>query len=372
MQDDELVTVVIPALDEESFVGQCLDSVSDQDYTALQILVVDGGSTDGTVGVVRSRMAEDDRIELLHNPRRSIPSSLNIALRHARAKWLVRIDAHSTVDVGYIGTAVGLLRRGTWAAVGGRKDGVGRVPAGRAIAAAMSSRFGVANSTYHFGTSVQEIDHVPFGAYRVEDVLQVGGWDERLVANEDFELDYRLRQAGMRLLFDPRMVIHWQCRQSIRALYSQYRRYGKSKVDVARLHPASMCIRHFVPPAFVAYVGVAALLGVRRPAWSLVMTMPYLVALTAASAIAGRRLDSAGDRAYVPLAFGAMHFGWGVGFWSGMGRAVLEAIRESAEGGALAGRGKPVAVAHLAPAPYILACRQYLKRDIRPVTGRGA
>ncbi|MDQ3766442.1 MAG: glycosyltransferase, partial [Actinomycetota bacterium] len=143
MPAEELVTVVIPALEEEFFLGRCLDSISNQDYPALQIVVVDGGSTDGTVGVVQARMAGDPRIELLHNPRHNIPSSLNLALGHARGRWLVRIDAHATIPPAYVRTAVGRLQEGSWAGVGGRKDGVGRTSAGRAIAAAMGSPFGV-------------------------------------------------------------------------------------------------------------------------------------------------------------------------------------------------------------------------------------
>lgn len=326
----ELVTVVIPALDEESFIGHCLDSVRAQDYRALQIVVVDGGSTDRTVGVVQEHMAEDARIELVRNPGRNIPSSLNLGLEQASGRWLVRIDAHSAVPPTYVGTAVGRLQEGLWGGVGGRKDGLGRTSAGRAIAAAMGSRFGVGNSTYHHGTTAQEVDHLPFGAYPVELVRRLGGWNEQLVANEDFEFDYRLRQAGMRLLFDPSMVIHWQCRQSIYDLYRQYRRYGKGKFDVAQIHPASMRVRHAAPPTFVAYLAVGTVLSPRRPIWSLAMVAPYGLALGAASVRTGRQLDSTADRIQVPLAFLAMHVGWGVGFWSGVGAAIGDAVRQRA------------------------------------------
>jgi cellulose synthase/poly-beta-1,6-N-acetylglucosamine synthase-like glycosyltransferase len=326
VSDDELVTVVIPALNEERFLGECLDSVRAQDYRALQIIVVDGGSTDGTVSVVESRIAEDERIELLHNDQRNIPSSLNLALDHARGEWLVRVDAHSTVGQGYVRKAVERLREGTWAGVGGRKDGVGRTSAGRAIAAAMGSRFGVGDSTYHHGTSAQEVDHLPFGAYPVDLVRKFHGWNEQLVANEDFEFDYRLQMAGLRLLFDPRIVIHWHCRQSIPDLYRQYERYGRGKVDVARIHPESMRARHMVPPALVVYVAVAGLLSVRRPARWLALMAPYELAVVVASLRTGRQLDTFGDRARLPFAFMAMHLGWGVGFCSGVVAAIKETL----------------------------------------------
>lgn len=316
MARDELVTVVIPAYNEERFLGDCLDSVLGQDYDALQILVVDGDSTDRTTEVVQSRMAQDSRVELLHNPQRSIPSSLNMALRHARGRWLVRIDAHSTVGPSYVSVAVARLLEGPWSGVGGRKDGVGSTSAGRAIGVAMGSPFGVGNSTYHFATVPQEVDHLPFGAYPVAIVRRMNGWDERLVANEDFEFDHRLRLAGMRLLFEPRMVIRWHCRQSILDLYRQYHRYGAGKVDVTWLHPGALRLRHIAPPAFVAYAVVGSLWNARRPRRALAMISPYVLALLAGSLQAGRRLDGNAERAKLPAAFLAMHVGWGVGFWS--------------------------------------------------------
>jgi succinoglycan biosynthesis protein ExoA len=332
MDGEELVTVVVPAANEEHFLGACLDSVLAQDYAALQIVVVDGASTDGTVDAVRARMAEDPRIELLHNPRRNIPSSLNLAVEHARGSWLVRVDAHSTVGPSYVRTAVERLREGGWAGVGGRKDGVGRTPAGRAIAVAMGSRFGVGNSTYHFGTTAIEVDHLAFGAYPVDVVRRAGGWDEQLTANEDFEFDHRLRQAGQHLLFDPRLVIHWHCRQSVADLFRQYHRYGRGKVDVAWLHPESLHLRHLAPPAFVAYAALGLVLNARRPARWLAMLSPYAVAVTAESVRSGRRLGSTGERVRLPAAFLAMHIGWGAGFWSGVAATAPARLRTWLQG----------------------------------------
>jgi succinoglycan biosynthesis protein ExoA len=314
----ELVTVVIPARDEGRFIGRCLDAVRKQNYDTLQIIVVDGGSTDGTPAVVRNHMSADERIELVHNPRHGIPMSLNLGLAEARGRWLVRMDAHSTVDPSYVRLAVDRLTEGKWGGVGGRKDGVGETAAGRAIAAALGSRFGVGNSMYHHGVAAQEVDHIPFGAYPVELARSLGGWNEQLPVNEDFEFDYRVRQAGYRLLFDPAMTIRWHSRQSIADLFRQYRRYGRGKVDVALLHPDSMSPRHFLPPALVAYLAVTALIWWRRPRRLLALNAPYLVALTAASVQTGRKLESPAERAHVPLAFLAMHVGWGLGFWSAL------------------------------------------------------
>ncbi len=320
----ELVSVIVPARDEEDTIGATLTALRRQDYPALQIIVVDGGSTDGTVAVVERHRAEDPRVELLSNPRQIIPAALNIALASARGRWVVRMDAHSTVESGYVGAAVARLREGRWGGVGGRKDGVGTTPAGRAIAAALGSRFGVGGSLYHYGTTEQPVDHIPFGAYPTDLLRRLGGWDERLVANEDFEFDYRLRRSGAVLLFDPGLKISWRSRQTVRSLYHQYRRYGAGKVDVARLHPASLRLRHLVPPLLVPYLVTAAVVASRRPRLGAALVAPYASGLAVASVRTARTLDDPASRVFVPAAFLAMHVGWGVGVWA----RALQLLRE--------------------------------------------
>lgn len=325
-QGEDLVTVVIPARNEERAIRDCVASIQAQTHRNLQIIVVDGDSDDATAEIVKDIANADPRVELIVNPQRVIPVSLNMAVEAARAPWLVRVDAHATVPPDYVSRAVGHLTTGRWGGVGGRKDGVGRTPAGRAIAAAMASRFGVGGSTYHHGTTVRTVEHIPFGAYPLSVIRELGGWDERLRVNQDFEFDYRVREAGYELLFDPELRIDWESRQSVPELFSQYRRYGHGKVRVARLHPASLRVRHLTAPALVATAAVAAAVAVRRPGRAAAMLTPYLVALGAASARTARELDREA-RPWVAPAFLAMHVGWGLGFWKGVAEAAQQNLR---------------------------------------------
>lgn len=315
---DDLVTVIVPARNEENYIEHCLDSIVTQTERNLQIVVVDGASTDRTAEVVRSYIERDPRIELQENPAAITPKSLNVALAAARGKWLVRVDAHATVPPDYVKRAVHHLENGDWGGVGGRKDGVGITPTGRAIAAAMASRFGVGNSLYHYGTEVRPTEHIPFGAYDTALLIELGGWDERLITNQDFEMDYRIRLAGRELLFDPDITIEWLSRQTIGDLFRQYRRYGRGKADVARLHPESLRLRHLAAPALVASWALAAAAAAKAPKASAAATVPYLTALTAASAITAKNVREPGAKAAVPAAFLAMHVGWGIGFWEGL------------------------------------------------------
>lgn len=311
----DLVSVVIPAFNEERFIGACLQSILDQGEDEVQVIVVDGASSDRTADVVQKFANRDPRVELVTNPSRTIPSSLNLGLARARGRWLVRVDAHSTISRGYISRAVGHLETGNWGGVGGRKDGVGTTPAGRAIAVAMASRFGVGNSTYHHGEEMREVDHVPFGAYPTSLVRELGGWDERFTGNEDFEFDYRLRSLGQRLLFDPELHIAWHCRQSVGELFRQYRRYGRAKAAVARSHPRSMRPRHLAPPGYVALLALGVAL--RRSRLTTLVVMPYVISIAVATARAARELDDVSEVPYLAATFPAMHLGWGYGFWQG-------------------------------------------------------
>ena len=186
----ELATVVIPARNEEQFIARCLDSVLAQTYPNLEIVVVDGDSTDRTAEIVTAYARRFPNIRLLHNPHRIVPSSLNLGAADALGTWFVRVDAHATISPNYVASAIEHLRTGRWGAVGGFVEPIGVTPAGRAVARAMCSRFGIGNSVHHFDTKPQPADHVPFPAYPLELIRQLGGWNDDLVTNQDFEFDY--------------------------------------------------------------------------------------------------------------------------------------------------------------------------------------
>jgi len=326
----DLVTVVIPARNEQTAIGPCLDSVLAQDWPALQVIVVDGNSVDDTVAVVRERARDSGphSVEVLENDLGTIPRSLNIATAAARGRWLVRVDAHASVPPDYVRKVVAHLVSGRWGGVGGRKDGVGGGPAGDAIAAAMGSRFGVGGSTYHHGTTLQEVEHIPFGAYPVALVRELGGWDEELRVNQDFEFDYRLRAAGHRLLFDPELVIRWENRRTVGALFSQYRRYGRGKVKVASKHPDSLRARHFAPPILVATLAAAAVAAPTRPKLAVALAAPYAALVAVGSAQVVSKVASTPQRLRVPASLVAMHVGWGFGFYEG----VVDQLRNRTRG----------------------------------------
>ncbi len=313
-----LVSIIIPCRNEEDSIAECLDSITSQTVTDTEILVVDGRSTDTTRDIVLAKGEIDQRIQLLDNPKGIVPSALNVALDKAKGKWLVRVDAHCTIADDYVERLVALLETGVGGA-GGRKTGVGKTITGKAIALAMSSKAGVGGSAYHHADTVQYVDHIPFGAYPVELARQVGGWNERLSVNQDFEFDQRIRAEGRELILDPSIVIDWENRQSFEALARQYHRYGRGKTRVMRIHPKSTKLRHLVAPAFVLALA-AAVMPLR---WKYVaaarglLAGSYAAVVSSAGWAAGKPLPIH-HRWRVAASLVIMHVAWGLGFWHGI------------------------------------------------------
>lgn len=316
-----LVSVVIPMRNEAETIEALLDSVLAQDYPAecLEVLVVDGASSDDSARRVARRAARDPRVRLLENPRRIVPTALNIAIRAARGEIICRIDGHTRVAPDYVRIGVETLRRTGADNVGGRMDAVGGGWFGDAVADATASRVGV-GSYFHFGTEEREVDTVYLGMWPRAVFARVGLFDEELVRNQDDEFNYRLRKAGGRIVLNPAMRSWYQNRTDVAHLVRQYYQYGQWKVRVLQKHPRQMSWRHFVPPAFVAgLLGLAAAATVSAvAAWLLrAVSSIYLIAVLAAAVAASRHRGLRGVLA-TGLAFVCLHGSWGTGFLSGL------------------------------------------------------
>lgn len=316
-----LVSVLMPALNEEGSIAGAIASVLAQTDVQVEVLVIHGPSVDATGRIVEELAAADERVRLIPNPRTLIPVALNLGLQAARGEYIARVDAHSNADPSYLSRGVAWMARNPkLASVGGLRKGVASTPTGRAIALALSSKAAIGNSINHYATEPQLTDHASMAVTRTAAARQVGGWDESLPVNEDVDFDHRLIQAGYQIGFDPAMKVDWHVRETVPQLFRQYRRYGRGKAAMLRKNGAeAIRLRHLVPPAFVVGTGVLLLGGLfRRGLWALLV--PYLGLLAAASAQAWRNRDPKvdADPAALPPAFAAVHTGWGLGMLEGL------------------------------------------------------
>jgi succinoglycan biosynthesis protein ExoA len=324
--DRASVTVIMPVRNEGTFIARSLGAVLAQDYPAdrMQVLVADGMSDDATREIVEelARAHPSHTVEIVDNPGGIVPTGFNAALSRAVGQVIVRVDGHTVIAEDYVSACVAALDASGADNVGGRMDAQGRGRVGKAIALATSSPFGVGDSQFHYASGEHWVDTVYLGAWRREVFSWVGPFDTEMVRNQDDEFNYRLRAAGGRILLTDRIRSRYYSRASMRTLFRQYRQYGFWKVRVLQKHPKQMSVRQFVPPVFAAAVVGGAVLAPRnravRRVWSATLAAYGLATVTASVSVARR----CGWRhlPLLPVAFAAMHLGYGGGFLAGLVR----------------------------------------------------
>ncbi len=313
--------MIVPVLNEAPHVERALASIRSQQLEgALEVLVVDGGSTDGTRGIVERIGVEDDRVRLLDNPARATPHGLNTGLRAARGTYVVRMDAHTRYPRDYIALGIERLERGDVASVSGPQLAVGDGPTGRAVALALQSPLGVGGARFRRRAPREEdVDSGFCGIWRRDLLVALGGWDEGWPVNQDAELAARIRARGGRIVCLPEMAAEYAPRPRLSALARQYRRYGRYRAKTAVRHPSALRRSHVLPPGLVATVACAAV-PVRRA-----RPLRVAVALYAATLLAeGWRVATGIARPRLALrvtaALATMHLSWGAGFLEGCRR----------------------------------------------------
>jgi len=331
--DPIAASVVLPTLNEREYITDCLDSLEAQDHEGIaEILVVDGGSTDGTREMVRSR---GGMVRLVDNPKVTAAAAMNVGIAAAREDVIVRVDAHAVYATDYVSQSLQTLVESGAGLVGGRMRPIGRTAFGRAVAAVTSSPFGMGPGRFHYATAAQDVETAWLGTYRRSTVTDVGGYDETELqwAAEDQELNYRLRRAGHRIRLDPSIRSSYFPRQQLGGLWRQYVNYGVCKASTLKKHRTMPYWRPLAPAALVAgtvLVGVVGL-ATRRPALVLVPLLGYGTGAGVIALRLGAEPGVAPHRALVALA--VCHWGHGVGFWRGIGRILTGRAFDSRPGG---------------------------------------
>jgi succinoglycan biosynthesis protein ExoA len=313
------ISAVVATYNEERYIGSCLSALLSQNPVpgGFEILVVDGGSTDRTLQIVRSFCVNDSRVRLLHNPKRLQVHAWNLALREMRGEYYAMIIAHGDYAPDYFVRCIEALRRTSADAVGGVFRAFGENPFGKAVAFCMSSPFGVGGARFRYLRGEEQCDSVAqiFTARRTLD--SVGGWDERIAFDEDSDLCYRLRERGAKLLVSDSIAIRYYVRRSARALGLQMYRYGYWRRLTQMLHPQRTPWRILAPPGLVVACAVSALLACTpMRGLSVIAPAAYAAFLCVAAAVSVPRLGA--SAALVPIALAVMHFSYGWGYLRGL------------------------------------------------------
>lgn len=319
------VSVVMPVLNEERHLDAAVRRILASDYPGeLQVVLSLGPSTDATDAVAAGLAASDDRVISVPNPSGRTAAALNAAISAAKHDVIVRVDGHALIPDDYIAVAVRTLDETGADNVGGVMGAEGVTDFERAVAAAMTSWFGVGGAAFHLGGTAGPALTVYLGCFRRSALERVGGYDETMVRAQDWELNHRIRQTGGLVWFTPQLHVTYRPRPDLASLARQYFEYGRWRREVARRHPETVSLRYLAPPAVVIAVSGGTLVGLagiarRSPALAVAgLSMPavYAIANLLASVRSSRGLPPEAGR-LMPAVFATMHGAWGLGFLRG-------------------------------------------------------
>lgn len=308
------VSVIMPVLDEERHLRGAVEAILAQEYAGeLEVVIALGPSKDRTDEIAAELVAEDPRVHTVPNPTGRTPAALNAAIKASRHPIVVRVDGHGMLSPDYITTAVRLLEETGAMNVGGIMHAEGENAWEHAVAAAMTSKIGVGNAAFHTGGEAGPADTVYLGVFRREALEQQGGYNEEFIRAQDWELNFRIREAGGLIWFSPELRVSYRPRPSVKALAKQYKDYGRWRHVVARYHEGSINLRYLAPPVALCAIAAGTVAGALVTPLGFVIPGGYLAAIVAGSVPAGKGLPLKA-RLQIPVALATMHMTWGYGF----------------------------------------------------------
>ncbi len=279
------VSIVIPILNEKQYIEKCLDSVLKQEYpqNKYEIMLVDGGSNDGTREIIKKYMDENKNIRLIDNPERIAPCAMNIGIINSVGNLVLIMGAHADYNSDYVSKCVEWSKKTGADNVGGPALAKGEGYWGHAIEYAHYSPFGLGGADFRTGTYEGYTDTVFGGAFRKEVFDRVGLYDERLVRNQDIELNSRIIASGGKCFITPEIRCSYYCRSNLKDLWTQNCNNGMWNIYTTRIARSTLSLRHFVPLIFVSGLVITFLLLIMgfivSKNWSIYFTLSFLLCI---------------------------------------------------------------------------------------------
>jgi len=306
------VSVVLPILNEERFLEHAIEAILEQKYPGdLEVILALGPSRDRTNEIAQGLRQKDSRVVLVDSPTGRTAAGLNLAIKEAKFEIICRIDGHAEISETYIQDAVEIMEETGAVNVGGIMAAVGKSAFESAVATAMRSPLGVGGARFHIGGKAGPADTVYLGVFKKRALLEVGLYDERFTRAQDWELNYRLRQSGGIIWFDPRLVVTYRPRPTLQALAKQYFEYGRWRHAVVRTHKGTANYRYIAPPLATLIIALSLLAGMFIHPYYLLPALSYATAVLAGAFFIGKTFS---ERLTLPAVLATMHISWGAGY----------------------------------------------------------
>ena len=310
------ITVIMPVLNEEAHLEASVQSILAQNYPSdVELILALGPSQDETNSLAKALAKKDKRVKLLENSRGLTTVGLNAAIKIATHDFIVRIDAHSEPEQGYLENGIRILLEQDADEVGGVMQARGKSAFQKAVAYAYTSRWGIGGASYHIGGQAGEAESAYLGIFKKSALERVGGYDESIIRGEDWDLAQRIKRTGGKVWFSPELKVTYWPRGRFSSLVKQFYSTGVWRGDLTRRDIGGASKRYFVPPLAVLAIGVGLILLAFGQLLGILPAAFYLLGVTLVAVLAaGLSLKS---RAALVIALAAMHMSWGWGFLRG-------------------------------------------------------
>jgi succinoglycan biosynthesis protein ExoA len=318
------ISFIVPVRNEEDYIRASLKSLVDQNYpvSSCEIIVVDGRSSDRTREIIEEICERNPQVRCLDNPAGIVPTAMNIGIRAARGEVIIRADGHNVYPRDYAANCVKYLAQTGADNVGGPCLTLAENESfsARLVAAILSSPFGVGDSKFRTGGEEGFVDTVPFGAFRREIFDRVGMFNEKLVRNQDNDLNARIRKAGGTIYLTPALTTHYHPVKNFLSLLKYAFKTSQWHIFTLRENRQSMGLRHFAPAVFLL------LLLILLPAsFVSAMTLAFLIGILCAYILTGfyfsLRAKTEGNWGVAlvqPFATFCFHIAYGAGTFLGL------------------------------------------------------
>ena len=319
------VSVVIPCRNEVDHIAECIKAIynNDKDYIKeIEVLVVDGDSTDGTLAVVSSLQTKHPTLKVVPNSKKVTPVAFNLGIKKAKGDYIQIIGARQIISSNYLEKCVVRLEneKSIWC-IGGRVINIFENRISEIVAKAMSSPFGVGAGNFRNMKETSFVDTVGTPMYPSWVFEKIGYFDESLVRNQDDDFNFRVTQAGGKILLYNDVSIKYLVRSKFNNLYRQYFQYGYWKVFVNHKHKTITTLRQLVPFLFVTFL-------LSLPLWyflsiSILYAGILILYFIGALYFGAKSTSKFIEIPVVVFTFWLLHFSYGLGYLNGIIQFIL-------------------------------------------------
>lgn len=318
------VSALLVTRNEKDYIRMSLMSLIEQTYPKdkYEIIIVDGGSTDGTLDVIKvlqdTYNSESFSISVVPNPQKILATGWNIGIQSAKGDYVVRIDAHATAEKDFVEKSVETMQRVDAVCVGGKLTSKSLNGEDDVISYVLSSPFGVGNSSFRVSEEEGYADTAVYGLYKKEIFEKAGYFDEKMVRNQDIEMHSRIKKAGGKFYFNPEIKCTYYTRNTVKKMLKQAYGNGQWNMVLLKRGSGALSIRHLIPFLFVLGVIGSVILGFLHPLFWYIGIAVVLLHLALGLYFATKKTKNIKQVIIMPFLFISLHFAYGLGYIRGI------------------------------------------------------